>query len=66
MGSPVCSEEVAFSSEIADNALMYLLHSTTASHQKGKHLSYEERVIIHLRVKDSFTTSRFCSSLLHF
>ncbi|SDW39594.1 Helix-turn-helix domain-containing protein [Lachnospiraceae bacterium KHCPX20] len=31
------------------------LHSTTALHQKGKHLSYEERVIIQLRVKDNFS-----------
>ena len=32
--------------------LMSQLHSTTATHQKGKHLSYEERVIIQLRLKD--------------
>ena len=31
------------------------LHSTTASRQKGKHLSYEEQVIIQLRVKDNFS-----------
>lgn len=28
------------------------LHSTTTTHKKGKHLSFEERVIIQLRLKD--------------
>ena len=31
------------------------LRSTTASRQKCKHLSYEEQVIIQLRVKDNFS-----------
>lgn len=32
---------------------MSQLNSTTHSHQKGKHLSFEERVIIQLRLKDN-------------
>lgn len=32
---------------------MSQVHSTTESHKKGKHLSYEERVIIQLRLKDN-------------
>lgn len=32
---------------------MSQLHSTTTSHKKGKHLSFEERVIIQLRIKDN-------------
>lgn len=31
------------------------LHSTTFSHKKGKHLSYEDRVIIQLRLKDNYS-----------
>lgn len=31
------------------------LHFTTASHQKGKQLSFEERVIIQLRLKDNYS-----------
>ena len=34
---------------------MSQLHSTTASHQKGTHLSFEERVIIQLRLKDKYS-----------
>ena len=30
-------------------------HSTTLSHQKGKHLTFEERVIIQLRIKDGIS-----------
>lgn len=28
-------------------------HPTTSSHVKGKHLSYEERVLIQIRLKDN-------------
>ncbi|WP_155761862.1 helix-turn-helix domain-containing protein, partial [Lactobacillus gasseri] len=31
------------------------LHSTMNQHVKGKHLSFEERVIIQLRLKDGFS-----------
>lgn len=34
---------------------MSQLHYTTSSHKKGKHLSFEERVIIQLRIKDSYS-----------
>ncbi|WP_155761851.1 helix-turn-helix domain-containing protein, partial [Lactobacillus gasseri] len=34
------------------------LHSTMNRHVKGKHLSFEERVIIQLRLKDGCS---FCS-----
>ena len=30
-------------------------HSTIASHIKGKHLSYEERVLIQIRLKDHYS-----------
>ena len=33
---------------------MSQLHSTTTSHKNGKHLSFEERVIIQLRIKDNY------------
>jgi IS30 family transposase len=30
-------------------------HSTIASHIKGRHLSYEERVLIQIRLKDHYS-----------
>lgn len=33
---------------------MSQLHSTTTSHKKEKHLSFEERIIIQLRIKDKY------------
>ena len=30
-------------------------HSTLPAHKKGKHLSYEERVIIQIRFKDNYS-----------
>lgn len=30
-------------------------HSTTSSHLKGAHLSYEERVLIQIRLKDHYS-----------
>lgn len=30
-------------------------YSTTSSHVKGKHLSYENRVLIQLRLKDNYS-----------
>lgn len=30
-------------------------HSTTVSHKKGKPLSYEERVLIQIRLKDNYS-----------
>ena len=34
---------------------MSQLHSTTTSHKNGKHLSFEERIIIQLRIKDKYS-----------
>ena len=34
---------------------MSQLHSTTTSHKKGKPLSFEERVVIQLRIKDNYS-----------
>jgi hypothetical protein len=34
------------------------LHSTMNQHIKGKHLSFEERVIIQLRLKDGYSLPR--------
>ena len=30
-------------------------HSTTTFHKKGKHLTYEERVLIQIRLKDNYS-----------
>jgi IS30 family transposase len=30
-------------------------HPTTSSHVKGKHLSYEDRVLIQIRLKDNYS-----------
>lgn len=34
---------------------MSQLHYITSSHKKGKHLSFEERVVIQLRIKDGYS-----------
>lgn len=34
---------------------MSQLRYTTSSHKKGKHLSFEEHVIIQLRIKDNYS-----------
>ncbi len=34
---------------------MSQLNSTTSSHEKGKHLTFEDRVIIQLRIKDKYS-----------
>ena len=31
---------------------MYYVYFTTTRHEKGKHLSYDERVLIQIRLKD--------------
>ncbi|WP_212781478.1 helix-turn-helix domain-containing protein, partial [Lactobacillus corticis] len=31
------------------------LHSIMPKHQKGKHLSFEQRVVIQTRIKDGFS-----------
>ena len=39
------------------------LHSTTTEHKKGKHLSYEERVVIQTRLKDGWTPNRIAREI---
>ena len=39
------------------------LHSTTTEHRKGKHLSYEERVVIQTRLKDRWTPNRIAREI---
>lgn len=39
------------------------LHSTTTEHRKGKHLSYEERVIIQTRRKDGWNPNRIAREI---
>lgn len=43
--------------------LMGHLHSTTSEHRTGKHLSFEERVIIQTRLKDGWTSNRIASEI---
>ncbi len=38
------------------------LNSTT-HHQKGKHLSFEERVIIQIRLKDKYSPNRIATEI---
>ena len=38
-------------------------HSTTTEHRKGKHLSYEERVIIQTRLKDGWNPNRIAREI---
>ena len=42
---------------------MNQLHSTTTSHKKGKHLSFEERVVIQLRIKDNYSIRAIASEI---
>ena len=39
------------------------LHSTTIEHRKGKHLSFEERVIIQTRLKDGWTPNKIAAEI---
>ena len=34
------------------------VHSTTTEHQKGKHLSYDERFLIQIRLKDGWSANK--------
>lgn len=43
--------------------LMDHLHSTTTEHRKGKHLSFEERVVIQTRLKDGWTPNRIAREI---
>ena len=39
------------------------VHSTTTEHQKGKHLSYEERILIQLRLKDNWSANKIAKEI---
>lgn len=39
------------------------LHSTTTEHRKGKHLSYEDRVLIQTRLKDGWTPNKIAGEI---
>lgn len=39
------------------------LHSTTTEHRKGKHLSFEERVVIQTRLKDGWSPNRIAREI---
>lgn len=42
---------------------MDYLHSTTTKHRKGKHLTYEERVIIQIRLKDNWSAPQIAREI---
>ena len=42
---------------------MDCIHSTTKSHKKGKHLTFEERVIIQIRLKDGASPSAIAEEI---
>ena len=39
------------------------IHSTTTEHQKGKHLSYDERILIQLRLKDNWSANKIAKEI---
>lgn len=39
------------------------VHSTTERHIKGKHLTYEERVIIQIRYSEDWSPNKIAGSL---
>lgn len=39
------------------------IHSTTTEHQKGKHLSYDERILIQLRLKDNWSADKIAKEI---
>ena len=38
------------------------VYSTTTKHEKGKHLSYDERVLIQIRLKDGWSANKLKKS----
>ncbi|WP_455258514.1 helix-turn-helix domain-containing protein [Peptoniphilus asaccharolyticus] len=40
------------------------VYSTTTKHEKGKHLSYDERVLIQIRLKDGWSANKIGSLTL--
>lgn len=39
------------------------VHSTTTEHQKGKHLSYDERILIQVRLKDGWSANKIAKEI---
>ena len=39
------------------------VHSITTEHKKGKHLSYDERMFIQIRVKDGWSANKIAKEL---
>ena len=39
------------------------VHSTTTEHKKGKHLSYDERILIQLRLKDNWSANKIAKEI---
>ena len=39
------------------------VYSTTTKHEKGKHLSYDERVLIQIRLKDGWSANKIAKKL---
>ena len=42
---------------------MDYVHSTTTEHKKGKHLSYDERILIQLRLKDNWSANKIAKEI---
>ena len=39
------------------------VYSTTTKHEKGKHLSYDERVLIQIRLKDGWSAKKIAKEI---
>lgn len=39
------------------------VYSTTTEHQKGKHLSYDERILIQVRLKDGWSANKIAKEI---
>ena len=42
---------------------MDYVYSTTTKHEKGKHLSYDERVLIQIRLKDGWSANKIAKEI---
>ena len=39
------------------------VHSTTTEHQKGKHLSYDERILSQIRLKNNWSADKIAKEI---
>ena len=39
------------------------VHSTTTEHKKGKHLSYDERILIQIRLKNNWSADKIAKEI---